>query len=161
MSNVLDLTGADTSGFEALPSDEYNALTISVEMTETKGGPEAKLPAGSPMVKVGFAIQDEPYIGRQAFTNFNLEGQDAAKKAKALGQFVNFVAAMKGEDPDKVKEEGFDLEDLTSLVQRECVVRLGPPDTKRNPDNTWNTVKGIKAAGTKGESATAPHGLLG
>lgn len=159
MSSVLDLTGADTSGFEALPSDEYNALTISVELIETKGGEDAKLPAGSPMVKIGFAIQDEPYVGRQAYTNIVLAGTDEAKTKKALGQFVNFVAAVKGEDPDTVKNEGFDLSDLTSLAQRECVIRLGPPDTRRNPDNTWNTVKGIKAAGTKGESA-APHGLI-
>lgn len=160
MSNVLDLTGADTSGFEAMESGEYNAITLSVEMQETKGGENAKLPAGSPMVKIGFAVQDEPYIGRQAYTNIVLIGTDDAKTKKALGQFVNFVAAVKGEDPETVKNEGFDLSDLSALVQRECVLRLGPPDTKFNPDNTWNTVKGIKPAGTKGESA-APHGLLG
>lgn len=160
MSNVLDLTGADTSGFEEMPSGEYNALTIEVSPQETKGGPEAKLPAGSPMVKVGFAIQDEPYVGRQAYTNIVLVGQDDAKTQKALGQFTNFVAAVTGQEVDEVKQNGFDLSDLTTLNQRECVVRLGPPDKSRNPDNTWNTVKGIKAAGTKGESA-APHGLLG
>lgn len=156
----LDLTGADTTGFEEMETGEYNAITISVEMQETKGGENAKLPAGSPMVKVGFAIQDEPYIGRQAYTNIVLVGQDEAKTQKALGQFVNFVAAVTGEDADTVKSNGFDLSDLSSLVQRECVVRLGPADKKYNPENTWNTVKGIKPAGTKGESP-APHGLLG
>ena len=156
----LDLSGADNSGFEAMPSDEYNAITLSVELIETKGGPDAKLPAGSPMVKVGFAIQDEPYIGRQAFTNIVLVGADEAKTKKALGQFVNFVAAVTGEDAEQVKVSGFDLSDISSLAQKECVIRLGPPDTKFNPDNTWNTVKGIKPAGTKGEGA-APHGLIG
>lgn len=153
--SVLDLSGSDTSGFEPMPAGEYDAVVYNAEMTETKGGPNAKLPAGSPMVKVEFRITEDDYKNRVAFTNFVLVGTDDERTAKALGGFVRFLVAL-GEDEAKLKSKGFAYDKLAELNGRECVLRLGPPD----PGYDFNSVKGVKAAGTKLAGSGTSGGLL-
>lgn len=155
MSNVLDLSGADSSGFDPIPAGEYDAIVYNAEMTETKGGPNAKLPAGSPMVKVEFRITEDEHKNRVAYTNYVLVGSDADRTAKALGGFVRFLVAL-GEDETKLKSKGFAYDKLSELNGKECVLRLGPPD----PGYDFNSVKGVKAAGTKLAGSGTSGGLL-
>lgn len=161
MSNILDLSGADTSGFEALESGSYNATVYEVELAETSGS--GKLPAGVPMVKVQFAIQDEGAKGRRVFNNFALPSTEQHEKASIMqGNFVRFLTAL-GEDEKKIKTKGFDLGSLEDLQGRECVVRIGKELYKRNPDDEgeWtNPVKSIKPAGSPTGTAKADPGIL-
>src|SRR4051812_3048860 len=101
-TGILDLSGADTSGFQPIPSGQYNAVVSgdNTEWTETKGG---KMPAGQPMLKVRFNITDETahdgtkVKGRPQFTQFVLPKPDATtpeKRATMQGIFVQFLMAL-------------------------------------------------------------------
>jgi hypothetical protein len=152
MSSVLDLSGADNSGFDAVDAGSYNATIYEISQVETSGS--GKLPAGTPMVKVQFAAQDEEIANRRFFTNFvlpNAEQQpDAQKRNRGLGMFVNFLVAL-GEDEKKLKTKGFDLDALQDLVGRDCVIRVGKELYKRpgDDDGEWtNPIKSVKPAGS-------------
>jgi hypothetical protein len=146
--SILDLSGADTSGFEALPTSSYDCTVYEVEMTETRGGAGAKLPTGTPMVKVQFRIKDgEEHAGHPFWTNFPLPDKTYENAGKTLGNFVNFLSAL-GEDADKVKTKGFDLNKLSSLQGRECVVRVTREEWPKDSGDFVNRVKGVKPAGS-------------
>jgi hypothetical protein len=165
MSTVLDLSGADNSGFEAVDAGAYNATVFEISQVETSGS--GKLPAGTPMVKVQFAAQDEEIANRRFFTNYVIPNEtqqpDAQKRARGLGMFVNFLVAL-GEDEKKLKTKGFDLEGLQDLVGRECVIKVGKELYKRSPedDGEWtNPVKAVKPAGSPiGGSSGSSSDLL-
>lgn len=159
MSNILDLSGADTTGFEAVDAGSYNCTVFSAELEETSGS--GKLPAGVPMVNVQFACQDEgPAKGRRFFNRYALPSLDQHEKAAMMqGNFVRFLVAL-GEDEKKIKSKGFDFEALEDLVGRECVVRVSKEEYK-NPNDpdaeaVWtNPVKSVKPAGSPTGTSTA------
>jgi hypothetical protein len=144
--SILDLSDADTSGFQPIRPGTYNANIYEAEVVETSGG--GKLPAGVQMVKIRFAVQDEPYEGHPLFTNYPLpnaeEQPDASKRRKSLGSFVNFLIAL-GYDETQIKKKGFDLENVKDLEGKECVVRVALG--KYQGDDT-NVVKAVKPAGS-------------
>lgn len=151
--SILDLS--DAEGFAPIPANSYNATIYEVELVETAGG--GKLPAGVPMVKVRFAIQDEPHIGHPVFTNYPLPSAAQSDNYKrSLGSFLSFLTAL-GEDEKKVKTKGFDLDNLKELEGRECVVRVAMGEYQGEPTNV---VKGVKPAGSPTSSATADAGIL-
>jgi hypothetical protein len=159
MSGILDLSGADTTGFDAVDAGSYNATVYEISMVETSG--QGKLPQGTPMVKVQFAAQDEEVNNRRFFTNYPLPNEeqqpDSAKRNRGLGMFVNFLVSL-GEDEKKIKTKGFDPDNLQDLVGRECVVRVGKELYKRNPDDEgeWtNPVKAVKPAGSSTSGGTS------
>lgn len=143
--SVLDLSGADTSGFQALDSGSYNCTVYETEMAEVAG--TGKLPAGTPMIKVRFAVQDDEHKGHPFFTNYPLPDPSYENHAKVIGNFVNFLVAL-GEDEAKVKKGGFDLANLKSLEGRECVVRVTKEEWPKGTDDWTNRVKGVKPAGS-------------
>lgn len=155
---MLDLSEADTSGFQPIPAGSYNCTVYEAEEVETAG--TGKLPAGTKMVKVRFSVQDEDHEGHPLFTNYPLpnedEQPDAEKRRKSLGSFVNFLVAL-GYDEAKIKSKGFDLENLTELEGKECVVRVAIGDYQGEPTNQ---VKGVKPAGSPTSSATADSPIL-
>lgn len=138
-AGFLDLSGADTTGFEPLPSRDYDATIALCEPTAASTGNQG--------VKVKFAITEDEFMGRVVYTNYWLQSKDddPAKLAKLLGMFTNFVAAVTGQEVDEVKKNGFSLENLADLIGKDCVVIVGPPDKGQ----TWNNVKGVKPAGSK------------
>lgn len=155
MTNVLDLSGADTSGFQPVPPNSYNATVFAIEMAETSGG--GKLPEGVPMVKVQFAIQDEPYENRRVFTNYVLPTPDQHENsARFLGSFVNFLNALGVELPKTGK---FDPANLADLEGKECVIRVAIGKTTEEYPDPQNVVKGVKPAGSPTTSG-ADSGLL-
>lgn len=155
--SILDLSGADTSGFEALPTGSYNCNVYEAEMTEVSGS--GKLPAGTPMVKVQFRVKEgEDHAGHPFWTNYPLPDKEYENAAKTLGNFVNFLVAV-GEDADKIKAKGFDITKLSSLEGRECVVRVTREEYPKDSGDYTNRVKGVKPAGSAVGGAKAA-GLL-
>lgn len=159
--SILDLSDADTSGFQPIPAGSYNASVYEVDVVETQGGPTAKLPAGVQMVKVRFSVTDEPHEGHPLFTNFPLpneeEQPDAEKRRKSLGNFVNFLISL-GYEEEKIRKKGFNLEDIEELVGKECVLRVAIGEYQGEPTNQ---VKGVKPAGSPtSSSAMSESGIL-
>jgi hypothetical protein len=159
---MLDLSGADLKGFEPIPAGVYDAEIFKAEMGETKGGPEAKLPAGTPRLNVQFRIVDggegSPVYNRRVFTSFNFpdESYDAAKRAKAQGFFVRFMVAI-GYDQKKLTNGKFQL-DVEDLGGRECrVVVAQKPKYGGVEGEMDNEVKGVKE---RGEGSGSGSGLL-
>ena len=151
--SVLDLSGADTSGFEPAKPGSYNATVYEIEMAETTG--EGKLPQGVPMVKVQFRLLDEPYENKPVFTNYVLPSKDQHENsARFLGSFVNFLVGV-GEDEAKIKSKGFNPEKLGDLVGKECVVRLKIGKTSPEYPDPQNQVQGVKPAGSPVSSGSA------
>lgn len=159
MSSILDLSGADTAGFEPVPPNSYNVTVFEIELAETSGS--GKLPAGVPMVKVQFALQDEPYENRRVFTNYVLPSSGQHENsARFLGSFVNFLAAC-GEDEAKIKAKGFDATKLKDLEGRKCVIRVAIGKTSDEYPDPQNVVKGVKPEGSPvGSSSAAKSDLL-
>lgn len=160
MSNILDLSGADTSGFTPVPAGSYNATVYEIDPdAETSG--TGKLPAGVPMIKVQFAIQDEPYVNRRVFTNYVLPTPaQHENSARFLGSFVNFLVGV-GEDENKIKAKGFDRSKLKDLEGRECVIRVKIGKTSDEYPDPQNQVVGVKPAGYPvGAGSSAKSDLL-
>lgn len=154
--SILDLSDADTSGFQPIPPGSYNASVFETDVVETQGG--GKLPAGVKMAKIRFAVQDEPHVGHPLFTNYPLPSAEESENAsRMLGSFVNFLVAL-GYDEAKIKSKGFDLENLDELEGKECVVRVAIGEYQGDPTNQ---VKGVKPAGSPTSSvAAADSGIL-
>lgn len=156
MSSILDLSGADTSGFDALDAGSYPCNVFEIEMGEASG--QGKLPAGVPSVNVQFIISaDHPDAGRRFFNRWYLPTLDQHEKAAQMqGNFVRFLVAL-GEDEKKIKSKGFDPDNLENLIGRACVVRVGK-ELYKNPntdEETWtNPVKAVKPEGSP--TGTAP-----
>jgi hypothetical protein len=165
MSNVLDLSTADTSGFDPVPSGRYNVRIHEGSWSETKGktehNPDAKMPAGQPILKLQLRIQDEPYVNRVVFDQFVFppNDYDKTKRDRMLGSFVRFLVAA-GYDESEVKSKKFKLEGLIEDLQgRELVASVGQTKDLVDPENMVNNVKGYKKAG-EAVGSTSTSGLL-
>jgi hypothetical protein len=155
--SVLDLSGADTSGFEALPTGSYECTVYEAEMTEVRGG--GKLPSGTPMVKVQFRVKDgEEHAGHPIWTNYPLPDKNYENHAKTVGNFVNFLVAL-GYDAAKIKSKGFDTKNLSEIEGKECVVRVTREEYPKDSGDYTNRVKGVKPAGSAAASGGS-GGLL-
>jgi Protein of unknown function (DUF669) len=163
----LNLGDADTSGFQPMEPGRYNATIFDVTLDAVKNASGlGKMPAGTPMVKVQFRIEDEPYVNMRAWANYIIppNDYDHAKSAKIKGMFVNFLVAI-GEPEEKVRSGGYDP-DLEDFKGRECVVVLGKEQRRDQNGNTIegeynNPVKGVKPAGSlAGGSGDSGGGLL-
>lgn len=160
----LNLTGADTTGFEAADAATYNCEVVRAEWVEggTKGGEGSKMPAGSPLFKLAVKITDEAGNGAWAWGQYSLpvpsyEKANKDKAAKLKGGFVNMLVAL-GEDEDEVKSGEYEL-DPDSLLGRECVVVVGRQENRNSPGEFSNTIKKIKPAGSP-TSAGQAQGIL-
>lgn len=147
---VLDLSQADAGGFEALPAGTYDCTVFSAEMTATKGNPGAKLPAGTPMIKVMFRVSEEPYKNRRLFTQYviapaKIDGQKNEKKSVSDGILASFLVAI-GIPQEDVKSGKYVL-DLPGMAGRACRVGVKKEQkygTKPEDDEWDNTVTGVK-----------------
>jgi hypothetical protein len=141
MSNVLDLSGADTTGFDAIDPGKYNVRVHKVEMDQTKGTGKLGI---CPMVKIQLKVVDGEFTDRIVFDQFVLPPKDAENADKMLGFFVRFLTAL-GLDEKVLKSKGFKLDNLQDLVGREAVATVS-----REPyeGTDQNRVKGYKPAGS-------------
>lgn len=158
MSNVLDLSGGDTSGFTAVDAGSYDCTVFEISMTETSGS--GKLPQGTQMVKMQFASQDERAENRRFFSYYPLPTAEQSDNwARQIGSFINFLVAL-GEDEAKLRKSGFNPESLDNLVGRECVVRVGKEPYAGSDDGWSNPVKSVKPAGSPTSAGGGSSDLL-
>ncbi len=158
---VLDLSSADTKGFEALPSGTYDCELFEWKVVGTKGGPNSKMPEGTPMLKVQHKVIEEPYENRRLFDQFVIppNDYDTEKRDRMLGALVRFFVAMGMEESD-VKNKKFNMaESLDNLVGEPMRVTVGR-EKKYGQENVAdadaeydNPVKGYKRVGTQAASA--------
>jgi hypothetical protein len=152
---ALDLTGADTTGIAPMPSGKYPVSVYEASMTETKGREGAKLPAGTPMLKIQWSVlAPEEYSNRYLFSNFPTEfpaDYDKGKVAKMKGNLVNFLVAVGYEEKDVMSGKyKLDLDDLHGR-EATAVVSIGK-DHLGEPNNE---LRGLKPAGEAGDSSSS------
>lgn len=164
---LLDLTGADLSGFTAMPSGTYHAEIHSIKQEGTKGGPDAKLPKGTPKINIRFRVvgkDDEigegyEYYNRAQFAQRVLgpfpRGYDKQKVAVMKGMLVKFLIAV-GFTEEELNSSEFDIPDWDELSGRSCRIVVKrklkhgiDPDADdfnlEDEDNFDNEVTDIKA----------------
>jgi len=150
LSPLLDLSDADLSGFEALPADTYNAEVYEVDMGETKGGDNAKLPKGTPVMNVQFRITDEEFENRRVFNGFifapaEIDGKPYPNKKMMDGILARFFMAI-GYSTEEVTSGDFepDFEDMKGRPCRVVVSKYEYTDPDTQEKTMRNRVKGVK-----------------
>lgn len=126
-------------GFEPIPAGTYAATVFEGEVKEA--GPEAKHP-GSQYIAWTFKIQEEPYVGRQAWLNSSLVD-------KALPMLKRFLKAV-GYTDDQLNTPEFEL-DLDDVKGRECRIVL-TVGTNPRTDEPNNSIKRVLPPGEGGET---------
>ncbi len=151
MSNALDLSSADASGFDAIPSASYNCVVFKIEAIEIEKE-DGKLPKGTAGYNVQFKVDGGEFDNRRVWNRYYLPGTDYApsepeKRARMLGMFVRFLTAI-GYAEKEVKggKFKFDPEDAEG---RKCTVVVGQQEYNGQMNNTVKNVKPI------GENLTA------
>lgn len=168
-TGALDLSGADTSGFDALESRTYDCELFESKWAETKGGdnPDGtpkKMPAGTPMLKLQFKVIEPEHENRRLFDQFVIppNDYDAEKRAKMLGALTRFFVAMGMEESD-VKNKKFNINDALADLQgqpvRVTVAKKQKYGTRPEDKEYDNEVKGYKRIGD-GASSGPGGGLL-
>ena len=157
----LDLSDADTSGIEPIPSGtELKAEVFQFERVSiTKDG--GKMAQGTPGYKVQARILNEgegsQYYNRRVFNNYWLPGPDYDKDkgSKMRGMFVNFLVAI-GFDKDEIMSGSFQLPDSSELEGREFILRVGVQPAREGypAQNTFLATKSLS------EAAESSSGLL-
>lgn len=164
----LDLSGANTAGFEAVDAGRYNAAVAEMSWDAVKNtSGQGKTPAGTPMLKVRFKLisdlngETDGVEGKSVFASYVVPPKDyEAKKAAIMqGMIVNLFVGL-GDKEEDVKNKKFNP-DFDDYISRECVVTVGKEPKKDQSGNIIegeynNPVKGVKPAG----SVSAPSGLL-
>lgn len=182
-SGVLDLSGADTSTFDAIPAAKYKAAVWEVEWTKTSN-PDGtkKLPDGTPMLKVQWRLDNDEHadteytngegettkIGknRTMFSQFPIPpaGYDEDKASKMKGSLVNFLVGI-GYAKEKVTKGNFKIEPEDMKAREACILvnrYWYPKDVPVNdPMGSWqNGVQGVKPVSAYTSSGAASSTLL-
>lgn len=150
---VLDLAGADMRGFDAIDSGRYDAKTARAEWQYTKGGEDAKMPKGTPMLSIAFIIDGGEYDNRWVFSKYAIPpaSYDEKKAAAMKGSLARLLMAL-GYPEDQVTSGGFQI-DLQDLTDRECNISV----RKRQWEGDFvNDVTGVRPRSEQ----TAESGLL-
>jgi hypothetical protein len=158
-SNVLDLSGADTSGFDPVDAGKYDAVVWEAEWKKTKPDSNGAYGPNWPYISVQFKIEGRingQSVGdRRVFASYfpsTPQGYDAQKAAKSQGSFVNFLVGLGFKEED-IKKTDFTI-DFESWKGKPCAVVLSV-----NSEYNNNTVKGVKPAGSPVGTPSA-SGLL-
>jgi hypothetical protein len=158
-SNVLDLSGADTSGFDPVDAGRYDAVVWDAEWKRTKPDSNGAYGPNWPYISVQFKVDGRiagVSVGdRRIFTNYfptAPQGYDPKKAAKSSGSFVNFLVGLGFKEED-VKKADFSI-DFEAWKNKPCVIAV-TVDTEFNT----NKVAGVKPAGTS-VAAQSSSGLL-
>lgn len=165
-TNVLDLSGADTSGFDPIDPDRYPATVWEANWEKTKPDSTGAYGPNWPYINVQFKVEGAKLNGqevgdRRVFAKYfpkAPQGYDAQKAAKSQGSFVNFLVGLGFKEED-IKKADFTL-DFEAMKGKPCVVVVSRDAIAgTDPPVYTNNVKGVKAAGTD-TSAPSASGLL-
>jgi hypothetical protein len=157
----LDLSDADTSGIEPIPSGtELKAEVFQFEPTSIKneGG---KMEVGTPGFKVQARIindgEGSQYYNRRVFNNYwlPLPSYDQEKAKKMRGMFVNFLEAI-GFTKEEIMGGSFQVPSSDDIEGREFMLRVGVQPAREGypAQNTFLSVKSLQ------EAATSASGLI-
>lgn len=149
--DVLNLSGADLKGFDAMESGLYPATVYEITLRETKGNPGAALPAGVPMWNVQFRIADgHEYENRRAFRSYTLapseiDGVAYEHKAKMDGMIARFLMDI-GYSEAEITSGKFkpDFEDMVGRPVGVVLKRKMKYNTTPEMDEWDNEVVGTK-----------------
>jgi hypothetical protein len=149
----LNLAGADTKGFDAIPADTYDCAVVKVTDIAVKGE-DGNLPKGTPGISVQFRIVGGEYDNRRVFNNYwiapaKIGGKAYEKKAMMDGMIAKFFIAL-GFTEEEVTGGDFDPDYDDDVVGRECRVVVGQ---KEYAGETQNVVKAVKPVGSDSPSA--------
>jgi hypothetical protein len=148
-ADVLDLSGADLKGFDAIPSGSYDAIIFEVGEVETEN-PDGNLPVGTKGLNVQFKLDGGEYDNRRLFSRywFPPADYDKTKRDKMLGMFARFLMAV-GYSEKEVTGGKFKL-DHDDLVGRECKISVN----RYMYDDVWrNKVTGVRPRGKSAEES--------
>lgn len=162
-SNVLDLSGADTTGFDPVDGGRYDAEVWEMEWQKTKPDATGAYGPNWPYINVQFKIEgrvNKESVGdRRVFAKFfpkAPDGYDPKKAAKSQGTFVNFLVAL-GYKEEDIKTASFQLPDFESLKAKPLVIVVSKDPNKDDQGNLvgyFNNVNGFKPAGSAAESSS-------
>lgn len=157
---ALDMSGANTEGFKALDPGTYDCELFEYKWAATKGGPDAKLPEGTPLLKITFKCIEPELETRRFWTQYSIppDDYDAEKRATALGFLARFLMAL-GLSEDEAKDKKLKLNDiLDDKIGHPVAVTVNVERQKQGArkGEDINTVVGVKAM----EEETAGSGKL-
>lgn len=139
--NVLNLAGADLSGpdFDPVPSGWYPCTVKKIEDKFTKGGPDAALPGGTPMLNIHLRIQNGFTVTDAEGNERNVGGKYVFKQlvippAKVNGKAYEHYKSMMGQvarfficagaPEEEVLSGEFDISDRSRFIDAEIGVRV-------------------------------------
>lgn len=144
MTEVLDLSGANMSGFDPIPSGSYPAVVFEINQVEVEND-TGKLPVGTPGYNVQFAIDGGEFNNRRVFNRYWIppSDYDEAKRKNMTGMFARFLLAI-GYTEKEVTGGKFKF-DPEDAIGRECTLVVGvrPGDADKGYD-AQNTVRNVK-----------------
>lgn len=141
MPDVLNLAGADTSApdFDPVPTGWYVCTVKKMEDKFTKGGQDAALPAGTPMINIhlrirdGWEVEDDGKTrdvgGKFVFKQLiippaKVEGKPYEHYKKMMGQVARFFICL-GVPEAEVLGGEFDISDRSRFIDGpEIAVRV-------------------------------------
>lgn len=161
---VLNLAGADmTAGdFEPIPSGTYPAYIKKIETKFTKGGEDAKLPAGTPMLNVHFVLTEESeFPGRYVFRQLiippaKVNGKPYEHHKSMMGQLARFLVCA-GFEESVVTSGEFDLAG-SDIIGRTIGVKVKKYYNKYKEEED-NKVDGFKPIGDLVGAGAAAGGI--
>jgi hypothetical protein len=148
---VLDLSGADLSGFDAIPSAWYDAVVFEVNAAEVEND-TGKLPVGTEGISVRFKIDGGEHDGKSVWNRYWFAPASYEKKAQLDGILARFLLAI-GYTEDEVKSGTFEI-NPSDMEGRQCAVNV-KRYTYDGMDR--NRVNGVRP---RGEVTTEGAGLL-
>lgn len=151
MSNVLNLSGASTKGFDPIPSARYDAKVFEVESIEIEKE-DGKLPKGTPGMNVQFVIDGGEYDNRRLWRRLYFPPESYPKAKELNDMLAQFLVAI-GYPESEVTSGEFVL-NYEDMAGRPCTITV----SQRTYDGEiYNDVKAVRARG----EATVPEGTGG
>lgn len=157
MAKLLNL--AEAEGFDPLPPGTYVCEVFSHEMAATKGGENAKLPAGTPMIKIQFKVisdtegntevddegtmvklENRRVFGQWVVPPAEIDGEPYKHYKMMNGTIVGLMQALGYEKAEIQDKKGFDP-DLDEKIGTQVLVTVG-----RDLEFNSNPVKRVRAA---------------
>lgn len=151
----IDFTDVEgVAGFTALPNGQYLLQVVDWELAATKGGPDAKLPEGTPGLKFEFdVVENEEYADRKLWNTFWL----AASSLPYLKGFLAATGEFTTEELDGPLGNARELGDR--VVASEARVTANVVKQKNNPQ--YNNISAfLPASEYKGPAAKRDTSMM-
>jgi hypothetical protein len=152
----LNLADVEVRDFEALPAGKYIVKITDYENKETRGGPEAKLPAGTPMINFEFTVvsnvqgETDKLENRKLWTNIIIH-------PKVLFNLKGLLQGIGWSDEQLAGDIDFEPDEL---VGAEMIVRVARREYPPNSGEFTNDIKGFATLDSASNSTGGGGSLL-